>query len=48
MTDYNKLEKEVDAQADAIWDVASKVWEFAELGFEEVQSSAYESEAFSR
>ena len=43
MTDYTKLEKEVDAQADAIWDMASNVWTFAELGFEEVQSSAYES-----
>jgi aminobenzoyl-glutamate utilization protein B len=45
MTDYTKLEQEVDAQADLIWDVASNVWEFAELGYEEEQSSAYESVA---
>jgi aminobenzoyl-glutamate utilization protein B len=43
MTDYTKLEKEVDAVANDIWDMASKVWEFAELGFEEVQSSVYEA-----
>jgi aminobenzoyl-glutamate utilization protein B len=48
MTDYTKLEKEVDAQADLIWDVASNVWEFAELGYEEVKSSAYESEALEK
>ena len=39
MTDYTKIEKEVDAQADLIWDMASNVWEFAELGLEEEQSS---------
>jgi metal-dependent amidase/aminoacylase/carboxypeptidase family protein len=44
MNDYSKIENEVNAQADTIWDVASKVWEFAELGLEEEQSSAYESE----
>jgi aminobenzoyl-glutamate utilization protein B len=43
VADYTKLEKEVDAQADVIWDMASKVWTFAELGFQEKQSSAYES-----
>ena len=43
MTDYTKLEQEVDAQADAIWDLGSKVWEFAEVGCEEEQSSAYAS-----
>jgi hypothetical protein len=32
MSDYTKIEREVDAQADVIWDVASRVWEFAELG----------------
>jgi aminobenzoyl-glutamate utilization protein B len=32
----------VDAQADVIWDVASNVWKFAELGYEEEKSSAYE------
>jgi aminobenzoyl-glutamate utilization protein B len=48
MTDYTKLEKEVDAQADMIWDVASNVWEFAELGYEEFKSSAYESEVLEK
>ena len=43
MTDYKDLEKEVDAQADVIWDMASNVWKFAELGLQEEQSSAYES-----
>ena len=40
MKDYSKLGKELDAVADLIWDMASKVWE---LGFEEAESSAYES-----
>ena len=48
MTDYTKIEKEVDAQADLIWDMASNVWEFAELGYDEVKSSAYESEALEK
>ena len=43
MTDYSGIEKEVDAHADTIWDMASKVWEFAELGMQEVKSSAYAS-----
>ena len=43
MTDYTELEKEVDVLDDTIWDMASKVWDFAELGFEEQKSSAYES-----
>jgi len=43
LTDYTKIEKEVDAQADVIWDMATNVWEFAELGLQEVQSSAYAS-----
>jgi metal-dependent amidase/aminoacylase/carboxypeptidase family protein len=43
MTDYAKIEKEVDAQAELIWDMAYNVWKFAELGLEEEQSSAYES-----
>lgn len=38
-----KLEKEVGAKADVIWDMASKIWTFAELGFEEKKSSAYEA-----
>ena len=32
---YSDLERQVDAQSDAIWDMARKVWEFAELGLEE-------------
>jgi aminobenzoyl-glutamate utilization protein B len=44
MADYTKIEKEVDQLSDAIWDLSSKVWEYAEIGFEEVQSSAYSSE----
>jgi len=48
MTDYTKIEKEVDAQANMIWDVASNVWEFAELGYEEFKSSAYESEVLEK
>jgi aminobenzoyl-glutamate utilization protein B len=48
MTDYTKLEQEVDAQADVIWDMASHVWEFAELGYSEMKSSAYESEVLEK
>ena len=35
----------MEALADSIWDVASKVWEFAELGYKEFKSSAYQNEA---
>ncbi len=31
-----------------IWDVASNVWKFAELGYEEIKSSAYESEVLEK
>ena len=48
MTDYTKIEKEVDAVADVIWDVGSNVWEFAELGMEEVQSSPYAAAALEK
>ena len=48
MSDYKKLDKEVDAQADLIWDMASNVWELAELGLEEEQSSAYLSAALEK
>ena len=48
MKNYTKLEKAVEAQADLIWDVASNVWEFAELGYEEFKSSAYESEVLEK
>ena len=43
MTDYTKLEKEVENLDEAIWDIASHVWEFAELGYKEFKSSAYEA-----
>jgi aminobenzoyl-glutamate utilization protein B len=48
MNDYTKLEAEVDAQADVIWGMASHVWEFAELGYVELKSSAYESEVLEK
>jgi aminobenzoyl-glutamate utilization protein B len=48
MTDYTRLEAEVDAQADLIWEIASKVWEFAEVGYVEVKSSALEAEALEK
>ena len=41
MTDYTKIEQQVDNVADLIWDLASQVWKYAELGMEELQSSAY-------
>ncbi len=37
------MEQEVNAIAEVIWDMASKVWTLAELGLEEEKSSAYES-----
>jgi len=43
MTDYSKLEKIVESNSDVIVDMADKIWEFAELGFQELKSSAYES-----
>ena len=48
MTDYSKIEQQVNAQADVIWDMASHVWEFAELGYRELKSSAYESEVLEK
>lgn len=41
--DYSSIAQEVEAVAETIWDMASNVWTFAELGFEEEKSSAYES-----
>ena len=41
MTDYTKIEQEVDGASDMIWDVASNVWEFAELGYKEFKSSPH-------
>jgi aminobenzoyl-glutamate utilization protein B len=46
MVDYLRLEQEVDSVADLIWDVASHVWEYAEVGYKEYKSSAYVCEAF--
>ena len=41
MEDYKKIEEAVDAVADTIWDVASNVWEMAELSYKEFESSSY-------
>ena len=41
--DYGPIARQVEAVADTIWDMASNVWTFAELGMEEEQSSSYES-----
>ena len=43
MTKYNALDNEVKALSDVIWDMASNVWEIAELSYEELESSALES-----
>lgn len=48
MTDYTNIEKEVDAVEETIWDVASHVWEFAELGYQEFKSSAYAAETLEK
>ncbi len=43
MKNYGKIDAEVSALSDTIWDVATNVWTFAELGFKELKSSAYEA-----
>jgi aminobenzoyl-glutamate utilization protein B len=43
MTDYTKLEQIVESNSDVILDMAAKVWDWAELGFKEQKSSAYEA-----
>ena len=48
MGDYTNIEKEVKALADTIWEMALNVWEFAELGYEEFKSSAYECAALEK
>ncbi len=48
MPEINMIDTEVEALADVIWDMASNVWEFAELGYEELKSSAYESEVLEK
>jgi aminobenzoyl-glutamate utilization protein B len=40
LTDYTDIEKQVEAHADDIWELAKVVWEHAEVGLEEVCSSA--------
>ena len=42
MTDYTKIENEVNVQADVFWYMAFKVCGFAELRYVEKQSSVYE------
>ena len=41
MEGYKKIDEAVDAVADTIWDVASNVWEMAELSYKEFESSSY-------
>jgi len=48
MKDYSKIDTEVDALSETIWDLAINVWEFAELGFKELKSSAYEAGALAK
>ncbi|CAH1583452.1 Amidohydrolase family protein [Vibrio jasicida] len=43
MTNYTKLDQEVTNLEQVIWNMASNVWDFAELSYEEFQSSALES-----
>lgn len=43
MTDYTKLEGEIDEAAEELWDLSRHVWNFAELGFGECKSSAIAS-----
>ncbi|MBY5993154.1 amidohydrolase [Ferrimonas balearica] len=43
MTDFNAIDQEVNALSDVIWDMASNVWEYAELSYDEFKSSALES-----
>jgi aminobenzoyl-glutamate utilization protein B len=48
MKDYSKIDSEVTALSDFIWDMATNVWKFAELGYGELKSSAYESTALEK
>ncbi|GAL18641.1 hypothetical protein JCM19235_2064 [Vibrio maritimus] len=43
MTDYSKIDNEVEQLASVIWDMAEQVWDYAELSYEEFKSSALES-----
>ncbi|MBY6016188.1 amidohydrolase [Ferrimonas balearica] len=48
MSDYKMIENEVDQLEGLIWDMASDVWSFAELSYEEFESSALESSALQK
>ncbi|GAM54748.1 hypothetical protein JCM19231_4484 [Vibrio ishigakensis] len=43
MSDYTKLDQEVTEIADELWSVSSRVWQLAELSYQEIESSAIES-----
>ncbi|QLE83714.1 amidohydrolase [Shewanella sp. Scap07] len=43
MQNYTKIDQEVAKLEDVIWKMASQVWEYAELSYEEFKSSALES-----
>jgi aminobenzoyl-glutamate utilization protein B len=47
-SEYEKFTTEVASISDVIWDMATKVWTFAELGLEEVKSSKYESDVLEK
>jgi aminobenzoyl-glutamate utilization protein B len=44
MTNYNNLQNEVNNVSGLTWDIAEKVWGFAELGMQEYKSSALQRE----
>ena len=43
MTDYTNIDREVEQLSEVIWGMASQVWDYAELSYEEFESSALES-----
>lgn len=43
MTDYTNIDREVEQLSEVIWGMASEVWDYAELSYEEFESSALES-----
>jgi metal-dependent amidase/aminoacylase/carboxypeptidase family protein len=48
MTEYSKLDGIVEGNQDIILDMADKVWNTPELGYHEVNSSAYEGTVLAR
>jgi len=48
MKDYSKVDSEVNAVSNVIWEMATNVWKFSELGYEEVTSAAYTSAALEK